>query len=99
MSPVSAPTAPGRLNEPVQPTAMGGSLTALDAWTAGRRAELADPQGAGIVGGGDFRPAEHDLDVEVDSLAGEPSQVVPRQINQPPPLVFAKGHFHIYEAL
>ena len=38
---------------------------------AGRRAELADLQGAGIVGGGDFRPAEHHLDVEIDALAGE----------------------------
>ena len=41
MSPVSAPTAPGRLGEPVQPQAMIGYLAELDAWTAARRSELA----------------------------------------------------------
>lgn len=41
MSPVSAPTAPGRLGEPVQPQAMVGYLGELDAWTVGRRSELA----------------------------------------------------------
>lgn len=41
MSPVSAPTAPGKLNEPVQPQAMVGYLAELDAWVAARRAELA----------------------------------------------------------
>lgn len=41
MSPVSAPAAPGKLNEPVQPQAMVGYLAELDAWTAARRSELA----------------------------------------------------------
>lgn len=41
MSPVTAPTAPGRLNEPVQPQAMVGYLGELDAWVAARRSELA----------------------------------------------------------
>lgn len=41
MSAVSAPAAPGRLNEPVQPQQMVGYLSELDAWTAARRSELA----------------------------------------------------------
>lgn len=41
MSAVSAPAAPGRLGEPVQPQAMVGYLGELDAWTAARRSELA----------------------------------------------------------
>ncbi|MFT3862493.1 hypothetical protein [Micropruina sp.] len=41
MSPVIAPSAPGRLNEPVQPQAMVGYLAELDAWVAARRSELA----------------------------------------------------------
>ncbi len=41
MSAVSAPAAPGRLGEPVQPQAMAGYLGELDAWTAARRSELA----------------------------------------------------------
>ena len=41
MSPVIAPTAPGRLNEPVHPQAMVGYLGELDAWVAARRSELA----------------------------------------------------------
>ena len=41
MSAVTAPQAPGRLNEPVQPQAMVGYLGELDAWVAARRSELA----------------------------------------------------------
>lgn len=41
MSPVSAPSAPGRLGQPVQPQAMVPYLSELDAWVAGRRSELA----------------------------------------------------------
>ena len=41
MSAVTAPAAPGRLGEPVQPQAMAGYLSELDAWAAARRSELA----------------------------------------------------------
>ncbi len=41
MSAVTAPAAPGRLGEPVQPQAMVPYLGELDAWTAARRSELA----------------------------------------------------------
>jgi len=41
MSAVTAPAAPGRLGEPVQPQAMVGYLSELDAWAAARRSELA----------------------------------------------------------
>ncbi|MBP8919623.1 MAG: hypothetical protein KBG85_07955 [Micropruina sp.] len=41
MSAVTAPAAPGKLGEPVQPQAMVGYLAELDAWLAARRAELA----------------------------------------------------------
>lgn len=41
MSPATSPAAPGRLNEPVQPQAIVGYLSELDAWVAARRSELA----------------------------------------------------------
>ena len=41
MSPATSPAAPGRLSEPVQPQAMVGYLSELDAWVAARRSELA----------------------------------------------------------
>lgn len=40
MSAATTPTAPGRLGEPVQPQAMVGYLTELDAWIGARRSEL-----------------------------------------------------------